>query len=1174
MEADSTTDTTIPFETLHERYAHFFEKVKQIRPRCDCLYFMSFDAEWYEDPTDPNRNIVLSYQVATASQEGTNNVIEYMEHGQRLTLAEIVELGIRSVTSVDALNRLRGIKTQVILISHNVAAEWSVLNDRDESHITKRISLVRGSPITDNLPIKLDINDDTPIDVRIFDTILLAPMTHRSLKKLSTLIGEGKEDIAQSDIENMHLYLRNQPDEFEKYALKDSEVTLKLFFVLQQSLNDLVIGLADTTKWKRFKLFRTLAAAGVKSFTNNNSWFSKYRKELPQDFSKPFQLVPRSYYGGRNESYFIGRTNDYPETKNKIWIDIDFSGCYPTAMALSPKIDLEGDADYIPRTYVINDQTAAELVADNTPADLIEKLRKALATSVEAFDQEMMQIKSKKISWRIREKASVYDNRLVDSWYRRWKTAKLNSDDPIEKVSIPGFARIRFKFPLDTQFPCLPIRHEKYGLLYVLEGETTVPAAEIMLAMEAGAEIKALTSVELPILGGYSQPDTFIMNHLAVLANKRSEYKKSKEADGPVMEKLVKEFTNSFYGKFSQSINPRKVFSPATGEMVTLGESTITEPCTAALTTSLARAALSATLLGVERFNKKRSLSKRITVISATTDGLLIGVPVPENFTVVDDYYESNPLKLKDEVSHQLPEILNRFGCSDLLNEIDAFLPIRQMRHSRMKMTGSDEILEIKHVADEIISIKTRGQIGKVSTDKTVLIARFNLKPPLSELLESEEYKKIMDAGGIDKDTEDAKWILDQLNNIENDNSIPTYPFITLNRFTKISKSQGKIDLTKNVSQRKINTDFDWKRKMVGTPGNESTVSPFTIPHQNQAEMIRYRNAMEAIRRTGNVARPQEVLHRLTVKGRSVNARGGEPVAVTRLFLRGLVHNIFALQKELSAFSVSAEQINTLWKLNRLTESYPKTWTKDDFKRARNATWEPGCFVPTITLKNLVRDLAVEFTAEPDAVEAAIFAADEFKEINSTLIEYAITALFKAPRIGISPFYELHKKGLLPGWQDILNTFTGQLTEDHLNACLEQPYIPGKLAATNSKSLKKIFLRLGLSNSDSEACTMSLAPPSRVTKGIRKNRGEKRCTNHFIQAILQDDTSNREVKVYEVLSKLKKYGATRNGYYQLKSGKFNPNCIKNTPENRQQITKMAKALGHDPLPLLDVLIEK
>jgi hypothetical protein len=203
----------------------------------------------------------------------------------------------------------------------------------------------------------------------------------------------------------------------------------------------------------------------------------------------------------------------------------------------------------------------------------------------------------------------------------------------------------------------LPIRHEKYGLLYTLEGETTVPAAEIMLAMDAGAEIKALTSVELPILGGFKQPDTFIMNHLAVLANKRSDYKKSEEAGAPVMEKLVKEFTNSFYGKFSQAINPRKVFSPATGEMVTLGESTITEPCTAALTTSLARAALSATLLAVEKFNKRRRfLSKQITVISATTDGLLIGVPVPKNFTVIDDYYKKSPLELKGEVSINYPK--------------------------------------------------------------------------------------------------------------------------------------------------------------------------------------------------------------------------------------------------------------------------------------------------------------------------------------------------------------------------------------------------------------------------------------------------------------------------------------------------------------------------------------
>ena len=42
----------------------------------------------------------------------------------------------------------------------------------------------------------------------------------------------------------------------------------------------------------------------------------------------------------------------------------------------------------------------------------------------------------------------------------------------------------------------------------------------------------------------------------------------------------------------------------------------------------------------------------------------------------------------------------------------------------------------------------------------------------------------------------------------------------------------------------------------------------------------------------------------------------------------------------------------------------------------------------------------------------------------------------------------------------------------------------------------------------------------------------------------------------------------------LKKNQFNPNCIKDTPQNKQQIARMAKLCGHDSLPLLDVLLEK
>ena len=212
---------------LQQHYSQFFELFEK---KYDQVYYMAIDAEWYEYA---DKNIVLSYQIATASSSLSNNIIKYMHQGQRLKLVEIIELGIASVTPEDENKPLQGSKTLVILISHSVTAEWSVLDDRKASYITKHLNLVRKSPITGLHPMKLDSSLYYTLHVKIFDTTLLAPASHKSLKKLSALLGgedEEKETITQFYIERMNLYLRDHPDQFEKYALKDSEITLKLFF--------------------------------------------------------------------------------------------------------------------------------------------------------------------------------------------------------------------------------------------------------------------------------------------------------------------------------------------------------------------------------------------------------------------------------------------------------------------------------------------------------------------------------------------------------------------------------------------------------------------------------------------------------------------------------------------------------------------------------------------------------------------------------------------------------------------------------------------------------------------------------------------------------------------------------------------------------------------------------
>jgi len=795
------------FEKLHTEYAHFF---KHFRPRYENVFFMSLDAEWYEYG---GRNVVLSYQVATVSMYASNNVIKYMAPGERMTLVDCIQYGLKSVTTEESFNNLRDGNTLVVLVSHNFVAEYSVLADRDEEYLTKCLTVIRKSPITNGNTIKIVVDKTVPVDVQIFDTMLLAPASHRSLKKLSGLLGSQeneKETVSQFNIEHMNLYLRDHPEEFEKYALQDSKVTLMLFFILQDCLYKLV---GDP---KKFKLYVTLASAAVKGFIFKNDWFKKYQKTLKSAaFAKPYQLIKRCYHGGRNEGYIVGRI------KNKIFLDIDFSGCYPTAMALCPKIDLDAPIDHITLEYVIDDKVVARLKSDNVPYDLICKVKEALGVSRQEFDNVLSAIPNKKLAWKIRSAANVVDNRLINKWRKQWLVAKENGDDALEKFLIPGFARVRFKFPSDTQFPCLPIRQEKFGLLYVLEGETCATASEIMLAMDAGAHIEALTSLELSIVrNGDGVPIRFVMEHLKELAKLRIEYKKCKsDPVSQIMEKLVKEFMNSFYGKFAQAINFCKMYRVSTGEMEILMPSAISEPCTAALVTSLGRSSLSATLIAIERFNKKRNSDDQITVVSATTDGLLIGIPAPENFSVMDDYYEmiEGVPQMKKGVDAKLPDILKRFGYHELLAELDEFLPIRQMRNSRLELTENPEILEIKHTADEVISVKTRGQIGLLKSGHASIIARFGHKPPLSEIIkDSEEYKRIMDAGGVIKDTADAEWLLDHIERIENGHDvIDSYDFITLTNLRDIVESDGELDLMKKISPHKINTDFDWKRKLV-----------------------------------------------------------------------------------------------------------------------------------------------------------------------------------------------------------------------------------------------------------------------------------------------------------------------------------------------------------------------
>lgn len=264
---DSTTESVkIKFEKLHEDNSDILlalHKKNGGRIKYKRIMTVFLDFEWYRFG---GRNVLLSTQIAVVSSDGSKNVIHYSAAGKRLkkkltvdghvdsasdvlaermTLEEIVERAFIINDEGNLVDRSEG-KTRVLLVIHNSVAEWSMLRDRDADYIVKRLTSIRKSPVTGGHPIKLHNRRIGAVDLEIFDTRLLAPAKLQSLDKLSDLLGKAEKKVSISEFykRNMDRLLSDNPVLFEKYALRDTEVTAKLFFLLQRLLNELAFDYA------------------------------------------------------------------------------------------------------------------------------------------------------------------------------------------------------------------------------------------------------------------------------------------------------------------------------------------------------------------------------------------------------------------------------------------------------------------------------------------------------------------------------------------------------------------------------------------------------------------------------------------------------------------------------------------------------------------------------------------------------------------------------------------------------------------------------------------------------------------------------------------------------------------------------------------------------------------
>ena len=246
-----------------------------------------------------------------------------------------------------------------------------------------------------------------------------------------------------------------------------------------------------------------------------------------------------------------------------------------------------------------------------------------------------------------------------------WQNLYVSKDTTEFTKDRLGLARVRFKFPDNCLFPCLPVRTDN-GLIFPLEGQSYCASPEIELALNMGAEIQIERGVIVPWASEVRPFEIFSRK----VRDKRKSFEK-----GSIFEKTWKEIGNSLYGKVAQGLRKKRVFDSRNDDSAELPPSPVTQPYLAAYITSIVRAVLGELLTRIPTGKVN---------ISATTDGFITDATLSE---------------------------------LDLSGPLCTFFAEQAQR-----LTGDRTMVEVKHVVPQVICMKTRGQL-------TVGILDYELKP-------------------------------------------------------------------------------------------------------------------------------------------------------------------------------------------------------------------------------------------------------------------------------------------------------------------------------------------------------------------------------------------------------------------------------------------------------------
>lgn len=348
-----------------------------------------------------------------------------------------------------------------------------------------------------------------------------------------------------------------------------------------------------------------------------------------------------------------------------------------------------------------------------------------------------------------------------------------------------------FEFPSDTVYPCLPcVDPEGRGLIYPLCGFTRATLPEVFVALLLGAKLSGKLTYAPTKKGRY------IFREAMEKIISQRKLMKEMFGKGSFKELLFKEAGNSGYGKLGQGLTGKRTFNPRKGCSEEIPESKVTAPHYAATITGICRALVSISMANLLK-------SRGIRTLAVTTDGFLIERSGFSKKKIVKILNESVP----DEMRSKLEPVLK-------------------------KLTGSEDLFEVKHDGKSALVIKTRNYATFRGRENLVAHAGLSKKSRVyQELLEEcggkrEEVLKTIYENRF-------KYLVNQ-----KETCLPSPRDIILKNYT-----------TSKVIERVYKPDYDFKRFPDFTSISKKPFGFWTLPFQTFDEFVKCRGYLDLYRK-------------------------------------------------------------------------------------------------------------------------------------------------------------------------------------------------------------------------------------------------------------------------------------------------------------------------------------